>query len=187
MSQNPDDGLQSMIRNLSEKTGKSLAEWLVIAHAVPDEKHGAILKRLKTEHGLSHGYANLVAHETLRTAAMYSNDDDLVAQQYAGSKAGLKPIHDALMKAVAAFGADVEISPKKAYVSLRRSKQFALIQPSTATRLDVGLNLKGAAASGRLEASGSFNSMCSHRVRLASVGDVDAEVMAWLRQAYEAA
>ena len=91
------------------------------------------------------------------------------------------------MTKIAAFGKDVDLSPKKAYVSLRRSKQFGLIQPSTATRLDVGLNLKGVAPKGRLEASGSFNSMCTHRVRLESVKDVDAELVAWLKQAYEKA
>ena len=85
------------------------------------------------------------------------------------------------------FGSDVEFAPKKAYVSLRRSKQFGLIQPSTATRIDVGLVLKGVAPAGRLEASGSFNAMVTHRVRLAGPGEVDAELIAWLRQAYEGA
>ena len=91
------------------------------------------------------------------------------------------------MKKIEAFGKDVELSPKKAYVSLRRSKQFGLIQPSTATRVDVGLNLKGLAPKGRLEASGSFNSMCTHRVRLESPKQVDAELVAWLREAYDKA
>jgi hypothetical protein len=70
---------------------------------------------------------------------------------------------------------------------VRRSKQFALIQPSTATRVDVGLILKNVPATGRLEVSGSFNAMFTHRVRLASSADVDAELIAWLRQAYDAA
>ena len=89
------------------------------------------------------------------------------------------------MKKIEAFGTDVELSPKKAYVSLRRSKQFGLVQPSTATRVDVGLNLKGVPPKGRLEASGSFNSMCTHRVRLESPRQVDAELLGWLRQAYD--
>ena len=80
----------------------------------------------------------------------------------------------------------VEISPKKAYVSLRRNKQFAIVQPSTATRVDLGINLKNIEATGRLELSGSFNAMVSHRVRLSKPGDVDAQVLAWLKAAYEA-
>ena len=43
----------------------------------------------------------------------------------------MKPIHDAVIKAVKKFGKDVEVSPKKAYVGLRRSKQFAIVPPST--------------------------------------------------------
>ena len=85
------------------------------------------------------------------------------------------------------FGADVELAPKKAYVSLRRNKQFGLVQPSTKTRVDVGINLKDVAATERLEKSGSFNAMVSHRVRLASPTEVDAELIAWLKQAYERA
>lgn len=82
---------------------------------------------------------------------------------------------------------DVEVAPKKANVSLRRNKQFALVQPSTATRFDVGLNLKGVSPSGRLEASGSFSAMVSHRVRVESVKCVDKELIGWLKQAYDQA
>jgi hypothetical protein len=85
------------------------------------------------------------------------------------------------------FGGDVEVAPKKGYVSLRRRKQFALIQPSTATRLDVGINLKNKPASKRLEASGAFNAMVSHRVRVSRLEEIDAELQAWLREAYEGA
>lgn len=87
---------------------------------------------------------------------------------------------------VSKFGPDVEVSPKKTYVSLRRHKQFALIKPSTATRIDVGLNLKDVAAAGRLETSAGFNAMCSHRVRVTSTSEVDAELRGWLRSAYRA-
>jgi hypothetical protein len=88
---------------------------------------------------------------------------------------------------VQGLGKDVEVSPKKGYVSLRRNKQFGLIQPSTATRLDLGLNLKGVAPSGWLEASGSFNAMCTHRVRIEGDAGLDANVKKWLKRAYDAA
>lgn len=99
----------------------------------------------------------------------------------------MRPVYDALIKRITAFGDDVELAPKKAYVSLRRNKQFALIQPSTKDRVDVGINLKGTEPGERLEASGSFNAMVSHRVRLGSPKDVDKELIDWLRQAYDAA
>ena len=81
----------------------------------------------------------------------------------------------------------MELSPKKAYVSLRRSKQFALVQPSTRTRVDLGIKLIDEPAQGRLEPSGSFNSMVTHRVRLEKPQDVDDEVKDWLEKAYSQA
>ena len=187
MTPSPEEMAASMIAGMKEKTGKTLPQWLKLAKASKETKHSAIVKHLKEKHGLTHGYANLVAHELRGSSASASAPDDLVAAQYSGKKENLKPVYDALMKKIATFGTDVEIAPKKSYVSLRRKKQFALIQPSTATRVDVGINLKGEPSGERLEESGSFNAMVSHRVRLTSAKDVDKELVGWLREAYERA
>lgn len=181
MATTPEQQLQTMIANLPDKTGKPLDAWLTIIQASGLEKHGEILKLLKSEHGVSHGFANLIAQKARGNLDQHS--DDLVANQYAG-KADLKPIHDKLVELVQTFGADVEIAPKKTSVSLRRSKQFALIQPSTKTRIDLGINLKGVEPTGRLEA---MKGMCTHKIKLSQLEEVDAEVMDWLKQAYERA
>jgi len=186
MATSPEEAMASMIANLPAKTGKSLDEWLAIAAKSGKAKHGEIVKYLKAEHGLTHGYANQIALRAVAAASPSADGDDPVAAQYAGAKAALKPIYDKLLKVVQGFGHDVEAAPKKTYVSLRRNKQFAIIQPSTATRVDVGLNLKGVKPVGRLEASGSFNAMVTHRVRVESLKEVDAELTKWLRQAYDA-
>jgi hypothetical protein len=175
-----------MIDNMPDKTGKPLDEWLAICGRSGLAKHGEIVQHLKAEYGMTHGFANLVAHK-FREAGSGGAPSDPVAAQYSGAKAGLRPIYDALIDAVQGFGGDLEVSPKKAYVSLRRKKQFALIQPSTRTRVDVGINLKGTAPTERLEAAGSFNAMVSHRVRLGEPTDVDPELVAWLERAYQAA
>jgi predicted transport protein len=189
MAKSPEEMAESMIRNLQEKTGRSLDAWVAAVGRQKLAKHGEIVKWLKGEHGMGHGYANLVAHYAL--AGPKGADVDLVAAQYSGTKAGLRPIYDAVIAAVGKFGGDVEIAPKKTYVSLRRSKQFALVQASTATRVDVGIQLKGEVApqrvGERLEASGSFNAMVSHRVRISGKSEVDRELVGWLRAAYERA
>ena len=141
---------------------------------------------LKAKYGVSHGFANLIAHKALASDAGSAEGSDLLAAQYAGAKAALKPIYDNLAKFIEGLGGDVEFATKKSYVSLRRAKQFGLIQPSTSSRLDLGLNLKGLAPSGQLEAAGSWNAMCTHRIRLTSIAEVDADVKAWLRKAYDA-
>ena len=186
MANSPEAAEATMVANLEQKTGKSLDAWVKIARASKRAKHGEIVSFLKSDHGLTHGYANLVAHRTLKSAAGDSEPGDLLAAQYSGKKAELRPVYDAIVSAVSKFG-DVEVAPKKAYVSLRRAKQFAIVQPSTATRLDVGINLKGTEPTKRLERSGSFNAMVSHRVRLESLKEVDKELLGWLKKAYEAA
>lgn len=185
MSNGVDKGLQSMIKNLKEKTGKSLEDWVKIVNKTKLSKHGEIVKYLKTEQGLTHGYANLITHEALQSSSVQSTDTDLIGAQYLGEKANLKPLYEELIKQIKKFGNDVEISPKKTYVSLRRKKQFAIIQPSTKTRLDVGINLKNADTTERLEKSGSFNQMVSHRVKLNASDKVDSELIKWLNQAYD--
>ena len=186
MPASPEEMAAAMIANMKEKTGKTLEQWLAVARKTGAEKHGAIVKALKTNHGLTHGYANLVAHKLLKSDAgsKSAGGTDLVSAQYAGPKAELKPIYDAVIKVAKSLGKDVQIAPKKAYVSLRRNKQFAIVQPSTRTRVDLGINLKGEPAGGRLEKAGSFNAMVSHRVRLEKPADVDKDVRAWLKKAW---
>jgi predicted transport protein len=176
--------LQSMLANLKDKTGNSLQEWLALTVPCSMQKHGELMKLLKGEHGVTHGFANLIAPQTLDARKDSSEETDLVTVQYAGPKAALFPIYQALIAKIQTFGNDVELAPKKAYVSLRRNKQFALIQPSTKTRIDVGINLKDIEAQGKLENSGSFNGMVSHRVRLESIEDISPELIEWLHTAY---
>jgi hypothetical protein len=186
VTQTPEQAAQAMIDNLKGKTGKTLAQWFSVLDKQALEKHGDYMQYLKGEMGVTHGYANLIASKH-REKKAGGADDDPVATQYSGPKAGLRAIYDRIVATLEKLGDDVEIAPKKTYVSLRRKKQFALVQPSTKDRVDLGLNLKGQAPTGKLEASGSFNAMVSHRVRLTAPKDVDAEVKAWLKKAYDAA
>ncbi len=181
-----EDATATMVANLEAKTGKPMEAWIKLVQAEKLAKHGDMVSFLKSKHGMGHGYANLVAL-SVKVGGTLAQGEDPVGEQYAGPKAGLRPIYDAIVAEVKKFGSEVEISPKKANVSLRRSKQFALLQASTATRFDVGLNLKGAPPEGRLEASGSFSAMVSHRVRLESAKGVDKELIGWLKQAYDQA
>jgi hypothetical protein len=170
-------------RNIAAQTGSSVETWVERLKAKGFARHGEMMGWLKADHGLSHGHANFIAKQALAVPAADAGEEG-VAHLFAGPKAGLRPLYDAVAAAVLALGSDVELAPKKANVSVRRRKQFALLQPSTATRLDVALILKDRAPTGRLEASGSFNAMFTHRVRLAALSDVDAELMAWLAAAY---
>mgnify|MGYP001059735738 CR=1 FL=1 len=176
-----DKALQTMIDNMPEKTGKNLEEWIRILKNESFEKHMLAVKFLKTEYGVTHGFAN-----TIVTLSKQENElpEDLVANQYIG-KESLLPIYTALISSIEKFGKDIITTPKKGSVSLIRKRQFALIKPATKTRIDLGLKLKDVEVKGRLENSGPFGTMCTHRIQLQSISDIDDEVINWLSIAYE--
>ena len=176
-----------MEASIEPKTGKTLEEWLSILKDKNFVKHGEYLSFLKGEHGLTHGYANLIAHKARKSDAGSNDSADLLTTQYAKGKEHLRPIHDKLIEHAQALGPDVEIAVKKSSVSVRRKRQFILIQPSTKTRIDLGFKLPGVDTSARLESSGPFGSMCTHRVRLENLNQVDAELLGWIKAAYDMA
>lgn len=182
-----DEATQTQIRNIEAQTGKSLDELIAAGLATGMTKHKELQTYFGDTYGLTFGNANVVAiftRDRLKGAA--GEEENFVDAQYADKKAALRPLYDALIVAVEGFGDDVEIAPKRTYVSLRRKKQFGLVQPG-AGRVDVGINLRGVEPAGRLEKSGSFNAMCTHRVRVTSAEDIDDNLLGWLRQAYEQA
>ena len=175
-----EDARVTQKRNIESSTGRSIDNWIVLVRTSGITKHGGIVAWLKSTHGLTHGNANLIATEA-RDGGSQQPGTDLIDAQYAGAKASLRPILEALLDTTRTFGSDVEVSPKKTGISLRRHKQFALIEAASATRVVLGLNDRSLVASARLiEAKG----MCSHQVSLTSISDVDAEVVNWLRAAY---
>lgn len=173
-----------MEKGLLEKTGKSLEHWIELVKTSQLEKHKAIMDFLKSEHGFTHGFANFVALKARKADAASYDAEDLVSSQYKG-KENLKPIYDKLISEIATFGNDITRTPKKSSVSLIRKRQFALIKPATKTRIDLGLKLKGKPTTDRLGNSGPFGSMCTHRVQLTAVEQVDEELIAWIQEAYE--
>ena len=178
-----DKALQTMVNNMPEKTGKSLAEWKVILQKKAFAKHGEAMKFLKGEHGVTHGFANTIIQLSKNND---DEPDDLVTSQYTG-KESLIPIYESLIKVVESFGDDVVITPKKTSVSIIRKKQFVLIKPATKTRIDLGFKLKDVPTNERLQDSGPFGSMCTHRVQLTSKDQVDKELIAWMKEAYQKA
>src|SRR5215472_16401164 len=180
-----DAALQSQIRNIEATYGKPLSHWFAVIDASGLTKHTQVVAMLKADHGLAHGAAHRVSllarqRDDARTAAPSDPADAL----YIGARAGLRPLHDALLGQIRALGA-FDIAQKKGYLSLRRRKQFAMIQPSTASRIDVGLILPTTTpATGRLESAAKFNPLFTHRVRITATTDLDDELRSWLATAY---
>jgi predicted transport protein len=181
-----DQAEKTMMDNLFKNTGKDLEEWKKIALTSGFEKHGELVNFLKTVHRLGHGYANFIVHKAKSSDAGSADDkSELIDNQYKG-KENLRPYYETLMAGILKIGGDIEVAPKNASVSLRRKKQFCLLEPKTKTRLEVGLNMKGVEPQGILESYGS-NTMCSHKIRVESAADITPEVFAWIKKAYEQA
>lgn len=178
-----DQALKTMIDNMPEKTGKSLVEWKKLLKAKAFTKHSEAMQFLKKEHGVTYGFANTIV---LLSKDEGETTEDLVTNQYKG-KESLLPIYDKIIATVKKFGPDVVITPKKSTVSLIRKKQFALIKPATKTRVDLGLKLVGKVETDRLGNSGPFGTMCTHRVQITDIKEVDQQLEEWLKVAYDMA
>jgi Domain of unknown function (DUF5655)/Domain of unknown function (DUF4287) len=179
----PQAALATQLRNIETKTGKTLAQLREVIVQSGLVKHGEVRSLLMERFALGHGDANTLAHAAKAEAPAASDDDPLDAI-YAGTKAGLRPLHDAVMTQIGKLGA-FETAPKKAYVSLRRKKQFAMVGPATQEQIEIGLNAKSLPAHPRLKALPP-GGMCQYAVRLSSAAEIDAALLGWLRAAYDA-
>jgi hypothetical protein len=188
-----EDGIAAQIRNIETRYGRPLSEWFCVIAASGLTKHTEVVAMLKADYGMAHGAAHRVSLLSRQPAAPAgtpapASPGEVADALYTGKKAALRPLHDQLMATIGGLGADVTLVPKKGYISLRRPrKQFAMIQPSAAGRIDVGLILPGIPPGGRLEPAGSFNALFTHRVRVASASDLDDTLGGWLAAAYAGA
>ena len=172
----------TMPQTLEEKTGRTLADWQATVKGLGLSKHGEILKALKQDHGLTHGYANMLA--LLATGYGTSSEDELLTGLFAGPRAGLRPIYDRVESVITGFGEDVEVLPKKSMVGFKRRRQFVCFMPASASRVDLGITMKDEApADPRIKATPG--GMTSHVVPVTSPDEIDSDVVGWLRLAYD--
>ena len=185
-----EEGLRSQVRNIEARYGRPITAWIELISASGKTKHSEIVAMLKEDHGMAHAAAHRVAlvardQPAGRDAADPKAPFDPVDELYPDRRAALRPIHERLMAAIQAFG-QVEVAPKKGYLSLRRRKQFAMIQPA-AQWVNVGLVHPGLPPGTRAESAARFNALFTHRVRIRSTAEVDEQLVRWLREAYDLA
>ncbi|HVH86722.1 MAG TPA: DUF4287 domain-containing protein [Terriglobales bacterium] len=179
---------QAYLDAVKAKTGKSPADFAKLTTQQGLTKHGEIVAWLKSSHGLGHGHATAVAGVILKGGRPPRSDAQKLDDLFSGTKASWRKPCTVLLAKIAKWGPDVEVVANSTYVNLLRAKKkFGILQPSSASRLDIGIKLKGQAPTGRFESAGDWNAMVTHRVRIEDAKDIDAEVLTWLKRAHEAA
>lgn len=188
----PQAALLTQVRNIQAKTGLTLAQMHEQLAGSGKVKHGEKRSWLMERFGLGYGDANTVVHfegkplpDVEVGAAPAAVEGDPLDAIYTGKKAALRPLHDAVMVRIAELG-EFEIAPKKTYLSLRRSKQFAMVGPATATEVEIGLNCKTLEPHPRLKILAP-GGMCQATTRISDASQIDATLTAWVAAAYQAA
>jgi uncharacterized protein DUF5655/uncharacterized protein DUF4287 len=187
---------RAVLNNVPEKTGRSLAEWVELIRKEGPKGEKERRDWLKKKFKLGSTTAWMLV-EQAEGKANQDTDPDVylrkapgyVEEMYAGPKAALRPLHDALIELGRSLGPDVKVCPCETIVPLYRHHVFAQIKPATQKRIDFGLALKG--ASGKLPArlidTGGLakKDRITHRIAITSPREIDAEVEHWLRVAYD--
>jgi hypothetical protein len=183
----PDEMMAAVTRSMKPRTGHTLEEWvgLVQGSGIDPLDQNAVRRWLKQEHGVPQNSRWAIADAAARAAGWQRpGADQYIDEQYAGRKAGLRPVFDRLRRVMEAFGEDVRIEGRGTYTPFVRHRQFAAVAPATATRVDVGLRFASAPASPLLMPANAPG-QATHRLSLASVGDITPEVEQLLRLAYQ--
>jgi Domain of unknown function (DUF4287)/Domain of unknown function (DUF5655) len=180
---------QAYLDTIKEKTGKTPEDFRMLAEQKEllkdGVKAGPIVAWLQEDFGLGRGHAMAIV-QTLRDATLPKvSTEDRLAQRFAGEKARWREPFDTLVTKMKAFGPQVAIAPTDSYISLlRKGRKFGIVQV-TGTRLDIGVKLKGVEPTGRFESAQGWNSMVTHHVRVNEPGQLDDEILDWLKRAYE--
>ncbi len=188
--------LQAIVNNLPAKTGRSLEQWLALIKKEGPKDEAGQVTWLKTKHGLGGTTAGLIAEraqgkgEENSDGALYVKAaTGYVEAMYDGPKSDLRPLHDALIELVCAIGDDVKICPCTTIVPFYREHVIAQIKPTTRTRIDFGLALKGAKRKPpkRLIDTGGLQKgdRITHRIPITTLADIDDEVREWAKIAYD--
>lgn len=178
---------QSYLDNIKAKTGLSADDFVKLAKKKGLTKASEVVAWLKADYGLGYGHSGAIWQLIGHAGEVKASESDKIAKLFAGSKSAMRPPYDALEAKVKKFGTDVEIAPNLTYINLiRGTKKFGMVQVS-GERLDIGIKLKGVEPTDRFEAAGKWNAMMTHRVRISAAKQIDKDIVAWLKRAYEAA
>ncbi len=141
----PSDMMDLVTDSMKERTGTSLDEWVLAVQAsgvdLLDQK--AVRNWLKSEHGILQNSQWAIADAAARAAGwVRPSVEGYIDSQYQGENTALRPIFDALREIIEGLGEDISTEGRGGYTPFVRKRQFAAIQASTKTRVDLGVRFK---------------------------------------------
>jgi len=174
-------------RLLESRTGQDVAAWneRIAADAPQNRADEPALRKWLSAQGVT-GYAQaLLVWETLGYPEFLVADaDELIARQYA-DRPHLRPIFDAVLAALPALPGPVTVQARGTLVSMVSPRRtFAVLKPTTKSRVDLGLRLDTTPPGGRIRPARDLG-QATVRIPLMTPGEVDDEVRAWLTKAYD--
>jgi hypothetical protein len=180
---------QAYLDSIRAKTGLGPDDFKVLAaeKGLIGAKAGAVRAWLKADYGLGQGHA-MAIWMTLKAdgGAVRASAEERLDKLFSGGRAAWRPTYEGLLATAQSYGGDVGVSPAEKYVSLTRGgRKFAVVQPG-ARFLDLGFKRPGVAPSERFASAAGWNDMLTHRTRIPAGSGADAEVLCWLRDAYDA-
>lgn len=182
------DMMSKMEKTISDKTGKTIQEWVAILENFEGTKFKERQLFLKEKYGLGQNYAYTIIRwlEGERGAETY-DPEALVEAQYAGAKSVLKPIYNFILDFALSLDPAVAACPAKGYVPIYRNNVIAHIKAATKSRIDLGLALRDTEASGVLIDTGGFNKgdRITHKIEITKLDDFDETAKSWLKKAFE--
>ena len=184
---------QKWVAELRDKTGNSLADWLILLNTEGPAEEKGRRAWLKENYGLGTNSAWWLAERSLGKGVWDDTPEDYLATAVKNvdamflKKEVLRPLYDELLKLGLALGPDVKACPCQTIVPLYRKNVFAQLKPTTLTRLDLSLALRDTTAPPRLINTGGFakKDRLTHRFAISKPEEIDDEVRHWFRVAYE--
>jgi len=107
-----------------------------------------------------------------------------VTEKFRGVYSDLELLFSALEAKIREFGGNVEINVRKIHIAFKRKHSFAVMYIRK-NRIDIGLSLDPSLESDRLKDATNWGwSRINKCVSVSEIGDIDEQLIAWLRQSY---
>lgn len=176
---------QEFIQTAKEKTGKTLEEWLPVVKKSGFAKQMEITNWLKAEHKLNHLQASLLAGLYLNNGKpVYQNETSLLDNQFTKCEE-MRPLYNAVSEKIMKAFPDAQLIPKKTYLSLTATREFAAINIKP-KEIRLGIDLGDIAFTETLQKSKLSGPMprISHMIILTDINQFDKNAHEYLQLSY---